>query len=329
MSSHSLLGARNLLNATVLLAVLIPSVLFSVWLFGAFEPGAIPSDPGWTGVDSPESLAAWLLHHPVGCVNLLFFVNVCVIFWLIALVQRSTWLIDPYWTLLPVLIALFYLLHPLATPTPIRSWLCLALLCVWSLRLTHNYFRREQWRFGFREDWRFAKMRGETRHFWWIQFFYVYAAQQVMLVGLTLPFWAIGFRARAFGAWDVGLCVLALLGLAIANAADTRLDAFVRDNEARQARGDARRALLEEGIWRYSRHPNYFGEQLFWWAIAGYGVLLGEPWVVAGTAINSCVLAAVTVMTERRMLDSPGRREVYQAYQRRTSVWLPLPPRAA
>ena len=56
------------------------------------------------------------------------------------------------------------------------------------------------------------------------------------------------------------------------------------------------------------------------------GLVCGEPWVAVGTLFNSCVLAAVTVMTERRMLAVPERREAFLAYRRRTSVWVPWPP---
>jgi steroid 5-alpha reductase family enzyme len=321
-------GRQNLKNGLLLLLVPVPGVVATRALFHYFEPGAIPDDPGLGGVESVATAAAFLLHHPIVWVNLVFFCNVCVLFWLLALVQRSSWLIDPYWTLIPLFIAGCYWAHPLATPTPLRSLLSLGVLGVWSLRLTHNYLRRERWRLGRREDWRFAEQRARKRHFWWFQFFYVYLAQQVLLVGLTLPFWAVHFRNGAAGPWDLALALLALLGIGIAHVADTQLDAFMRANSARAARGEPRRLLLDSGIWRRSRHPNYFGEQLFWWAVGGFGVAVGEPWVLVGTAINSGVLAAVTVMTERRMLAVPERAALYRDYQRRTSALIPWLPRA-
>lgn len=56
----------------------------------------------------------------------------------------------------------------------------IAMAWVWSLRLTHNYFRRENWQWGAREDWRFTDMRGQYgKHWWWISFFSVYLSQQV------------------------------------------------------------------------------------------------------------------------------------------------------
>ena len=160
------------------------------------------------------------------------------------------------------------------------------------------------------------------------RFFVVHLAPPAMPVGLTLPFWAISFSPAPLGPLDALAFAGAAAGIAIARSADTHLDAFMRGNEARATRGEAKRLLLDTGIWRYSRHPNYFGEQLFWWSIAGFGAVCGEPWVVIGTLFNSCVLAGVTFMTERRMLEVPERRDAYEAYRQRTSVWLPWPPSA-
>ncbi len=321
------MGFDNLRNAALVLAAPAPAVI-TVWLlFRWFGAGAIPPAPGRLDFTEPDGAAAWLLHHPLLALNLLYFVFVNLQFWVIALLQRSSWLIDPYWTLLPLFIVGFYAAHPLANPQPVRLGLASAALAVWSVRLTWNYFRREDWRFGLREDWRYAKMRRERPGFWWEQFFVVHLAQHGMLVGLTLPLWAICFRPVPLAALDVLLLVLAVAGIAIAHVADAQLDRFMRRNEERRARREEPVRVLETGIWCWSRHPNYFGEQLFWWSIAGFGVVCGEAWVVVGTLFNSSVLAAVTVMTERRMLEVPERRDAYAAYRARTSVWIPWPPR--
>ena len=302
--------------------------MLCAWLLLDWFPAdSVPAAPAWTEVASASQLAAWLLHHPLIAANVFYFVFVDLVFWLIAIIQRSSWLIDPYWTLLPILLALFYLAHPMATPDGTRALLAWAALLVWSARLTYNYFRREQWRFGLREDWRYAKMRRERPGFWWEQFFVVHIAQHLMLVGLTLPFWAISFCPQPLVLLDLIAFGFALGGIAIAGAADTQLYRFMRANTERLARGEPKVWLLETGIWRYSRHPNYFGEQLFWWSIAAFGMVCGEPWVVIGTAFNSCALAAVTVMNERKMAGVPERSGLFADYRRRTSVWLPWPPR--
>jgi steroid 5-alpha reductase family enzyme len=327
VDTQRLLGRRNLVNVAITLWVPIPAVVCSLLLFRWFPAGSLPPDPGLLWPGSLDEAAAVLLHHPILTANLLFFLFVDLQFWAIALLQRSSWLIDPYWTLLPPLLALFYVAHPLAEPEGTRATLSFLVLVVWSARLTWSYFRRERWRFGFREDWRYAKMRRERRRFWLEQLFVVYVVQHVLLIGLCLPFWAVAFRSEPLGALD-GLCfALAAAGIAIARSADIQLDRFMRENEARVARGEARIPVLDRGIWRTSRHPNYFGEQLFWWSIAGFGAVCGEPWVALGTAANSCTLAAVTVMTERRMLAVPARRREFEAYRSRTSVWVPWWPR--
>ena len=327
MEDHPPLGRRNLMNLALLLWVPIPAVGCCLLLFGWFPEGQIPADPGLIWPESFDQAAALLLHHPVLTVNLLFFLFVDIQFFLIALVQKSTWLIDPYWTLLPPLMALFFFANPLSDPSETRALLCLLLLGIWSIRLTGNYFRRERWRFGFREDWRYAKMRRERRFFVIEQIFVVYLAQHAMLVGLSLPFFAVAFFDVTVGFTDGFLFVGACIGLVVAGLADRQLDLFMRENARRQESGEPRIQLLDSGVWHYSRHPNYFGEQLFWWCIAGFGMICGEPWVVIGTAFNSCVLAGVTVMTERRMLAIPARRAAFQAYQARTSVWIPWWPR--
>ena len=312
--------ARDRNNALLMLVVPAPS-LAAWWVLTRWcEAGSCSADLlGW--------FCRFGLEHPIALVNLLFAVNVCLVFWLISLVQRSTWLIDPYWTLIPPLIAHFYASHPGAVADALRSKLALVVVWTWAIRLTVNYFRRERWRFGAREDWRYADMRQRQPHFWLSSLVSVYAVQQLMLVGLTLPLWAIHADDRAFAWPDLALALLAILGVAIARAADLQLHAFVARNQELEASGEPRVEVLDTGIWAYSRHPNYFGEQLFWWALALWGAWLGEPWVIAGAAFNSVILAVVTVMTERRILARPSRRAAYQDYQRRTSVWLPWPPR--
>ncbi|MCA9619814.1 MAG: DUF1295 domain-containing protein [Myxococcales bacterium] len=313
-------GSRPWSNAALLVTVMLPSVWASVTLLGGCPAGD-------AGLLVP--LCPMALEQPIVFVNLLFFLNVTLGFWLINLVQRSTWLIDPYWTILPLMIGHLYLAHPRAIEAGPRAYLAMGLLWLWSLRLTYNYFRRERWQLGAREDWRFAKKRQESPHFWWVSFFYAFLSQQPMLVGLTLPLWAIAFHPAPFGLLD-GICgALALTGIVIAHLADTQLHAYMQENEARVARGEPKERLLDHGLWRYSRHPNYFGEQLFWWSLAGYGAIVGQAWVVVGTALNSTVLAVVTVMVEKRMLAVPERREIYEAYRRRTSVLIPWPPRAS
>lgn len=288
-------------NGVLALTVMLPSVLASVWLLGE---GALPV-------------------HPIWAVNLLFFMNVTLGFWLISLLLKNGWLIDLYWTVLPPLIAVFYGLHPDAAPEPRRAAAACVLLGVWSVRLTHNYLRREGWRLGEREDWRFAKMRREQRHFWFSSFFSAYLSQHFALVGVTLPFWAVFHAAAPLGIVDGLSVTLAGAGLLLAKRADDQLRRFV---EAKRA-GRESRAVLDDGVWGWSRHPNYVGEQMFWWGIGGLGCAAGQPWVLVGALYNSLLLAGVTWMVEREMVGDPEFRESFLEYRRRVPVWFGRPRR--
>ena len=85
------------------------------------------------------------------------------------------------------MMAHYYETHPLAKYGLWRSRIVIALTWAWSLRLTHNYFRREKWEWGSREDWRFTDMRGQYgKHWWWVSFFAVYVSQQVKIPLLCL-----------------------------------------------------------------------------------------------------------------------------------------------
>lgn len=89
-------------------------------------------------------------------------------------------MIDLYWTVIPVMLVHYYATHPLAQYNWWRSKIAIFLTCVWAVRLSHNYFRRERWQWGAREDWRFTDMRFQYgKHWWWVSFFAVYLSQQV------------------------------------------------------------------------------------------------------------------------------------------------------
>jgi steroid 5-alpha reductase family enzyme len=319
--AHEHTSAKNLLNAALCTFAIFPSIAATWYLYTRCDEHS-------TSVATfGDAACTYAMESPIGLANALFFANVTVGFWVIGLLQRSFWLIDPYWTIIPPLLGHLYALHPRARGyDPTRSALCLGLLWVWSARLTVSYFRREDWKFGQREDWRYSKMARDGPRSWPISsFFAVGLAQQPMLVGITLPAYSAHFVHAPLGSADVAIAVLCAAGIWTAMTADDQLRAYVLSNEARAAAGKPKLQLLETGLWRYSRHPNYFGEQLWWWAFAVFAVALGQPEMCAGTFFNSIILAVVTVMTERKMLKnwSASRAKLYREYMWRTSPCVP------
>ena len=113
----------------------------------------------WSNTESSlvDKLYFSCISSPLFMVNLLFFVNIDVGCYIVGLLQKSFWLIDPMWSILPELYGYIWRMHPSAVQS-FRGDVVIALTCVWAIRLTHSYFRREEWKFGTREDWRYTKM---------------------------------------------------------------------------------------------------------------------------------------------------------------------------
>lgn len=114
-----------------------------------------------------------------------------------------------------------------------------------------------------------------------------------------------------------------MCGIIIAYNADTKLHEFVSRNEKLNEIGKPLVANLDKGLWYYSRHPNYFGEQLWWWGLLIFAWNLGHGWTFVGSLMNTLCLAHVTKLVEERMLCKDYRAEAYRQYQKTTSVWIP------
>lgn len=173
--------------------------------------------------------------------------------------------------------------------------------------------------------------RQYPRSWWWSSFFLAYVSQHIFLFGITLPLYAAFADPRpiSFGIIDAACIVMSLAGIYLAHRADTVLRAFMMDNEAREARGEPKTLLLEQGAWRFSRHPNYVGEQIHWWGLGLLAAHQGYSWMLLGPLLNSICLGVATRMVEERMLRSEARKAAYEGYQRRVDVWIPFSNPAA
>lgn len=160
-------------------------------------------------------------------------------------------------------------------------------------------------------------------NWWWVSFLAVYLAQQVFLIGVCLPLYVIHSVDHLSNIWDFVSIIVCLSGIFVAYFADTQLYDFVSKNNKQKEQGKPMVPNLDEGLWFYSRHPNYFGEQLWWWGLGIFGWNLGSGWTFVGALINSMCLAYVTVLVENRILKQNYRAEAYWLYRKTTSVWIP------
>jgi len=240
--------------------------------------------------------------------------------WVLCTRRRNVGLIDVFWPGFFVVAGATSLWRSQAWS--LQNLALAAVLLAWALRLSAHLAVRN-WNAA--EDRRYASMR--ARHdpgFAWKSLYLVFGLQAVLAWIIAAPL-AAGFAANAGDApaggpgvpWMLGL-VLALAGLAIEALADAQLTAF----KARDWDGDA---VLDTGLWRYSRHPNYFGECLFWWGVSAMAVRTDCWWIVASPLLMTYLLLRISgvPMLER---DIALRRPAYREYSARTPAFFPRLP---
>ncbi|KAF8379877.1 hypothetical protein HHK36_027342 [Tetracentron sinense] len=313
----------NFKKAVIAFLAPLPSIVFYLSFLHNYHYHGGAADAA-AAAASLSPLWVWCSQHPLLLANVLFFINVNLLFWLIGFIQSSHWMIDLYWTVIPVMLVHYYATHPFARFSFWRSTVVMILTWVWSIRLTHNYFRRESWEWGAREDWRFTDMRKQYgKHWWWASFFAVYLSQQAFLIGICLPMYAVHSIDKPWNIWDSIAVIICMSGIIISYFADTQLHEFVSRNNRLKELGVPMVPTLDKGLWWYSRHPNYFGEQLWWWGLVIFGWNVEHGWTFVGSLINSMCLAYVTILVEQRMVKQEYRADAYRMYQKTTSVWIP------
>jgi steroid 5-alpha reductase family enzyme len=241
-------------------------------------------------------------------------VGYVTIVWMISLWIQDASIMDVGWGLGFILLAWFYFF--LTDGFMERGALVCGLVTVWGLRLSLHILGRN-WSRG--EDWRYRTWREQAgSRFWWISFFRVFFLQGFLLWLISAP-----LLAAQFSRLPAQLTALDWLGTSIWMAGflfeaigDWQLTNF-RKNPANAGR------VLRNGLWGYSRHPNYFGDATLWW---GYFLIAlatpGGLWTIFSPALMTWLLVRVSgvAMLERSLLKN---KPDYQAYVRSTSAFVP------
>jgi steroid 5-alpha reductase family enzyme len=235
--------------------------------------------------------------------------------WLASLALRNVNLVDSLWSLFFLAGTITY--ASLAPEPGPRTSLILALVALWSLRLAVHLAARN---WGKPEDRRYRAIRANhSPGFAWKSLYLVFGLQAVLAWGISLPLAAAVFAPAPISALDyVGLGLM-LAGLIIETASDRQLGRFKAD-PAHVGR------VLDTGLWRYSRHPNYFGEACVWCGFGLIAVAAGAWWALVSPVLMTFLLLRVSgvALLER---DIAERRPAYRDYIARTSAFVPWPPR--
>ncbi|MBM3658254.1 MAG: DUF1295 domain-containing protein [Actinobacteria bacterium] len=237
--------------------------------------------------------------------------------WLVSLPLRNASIVDLIWGLGFVLVA--WAVRLTVDGNSARQWLLVAMVTIWGLRLSIYLTWRNH---GNGEDYRYQAMR---RHwgprFWWVSLFTVFVLQGVLM-------WTVSIGVQLGQVPDTpGLGPLAALGVLVWLVGIT-FEA-VGDAQLARFKGDPanRGKVMDRGLWRYTRHPNYFGDACVWWGIALVAAESGlGAFGIIGAVVMTVLLRRVSGVT---LLEKSlkKRREGYEEYIARTSPFVPRPPR--
>jgi steroid 5-alpha reductase family enzyme len=190
------------------------------------------------------------------------------------------------------------------------------LVTVWGLRLSHHIYKRILSHRD--EDYRYAVWRKEWKHFYTRSFAQVYLLQGFLMVVVGYSLIHVSAMQTTPLTWLDSIALLVwIVGFFIEARADKQLRTFIANKPA----GDT---VLDTGLWRYSRHPNYFGEVVQWWGIWLFALSTPYGWfaILSPLAITFLILKVSGIpMLEAKLMQNPAYRE----YAGRTSMFVPRP----
>lgn len=235
---------------------------------------------------------------------------------------RNSSFYDPYWSVAPLPIAIYWALRPeLVGVNPIRIPVVVTLIALWGVRLTWNWNRG--WTGLDHEDWRYRDLQAKTGALYWpVSFAGIHMAPTCwVFVGMLPVYVSMAAGREPFGPLDLVAFVVTFGAIWLEARADKQLKRF-RDS------GPAPEEFLHSGVWAWSRHPNYLGEMGFWWGLWLFSLAANPDWwwtVVGPLAITLMFRFISLPMIETRMRE---RRPGYEEFARRSSLVLPWPRRA-
>lgn len=231
--------------------------------------------------------------------------------WLISLVRDNVTHVDSMWSLFLGMSAYTYALF-FYELTP-RTSLVLLLVTIWAIRLC-AYLTWRNW--NPHEDHRYAAIRKNNEpHFWLTSIYIVFGLQAVLAWIISMPLFGAIESKSALNGWDYLGILLFSVGFIWETVADWQLAIF-KGNKNNQGK------VLDIGLWRYSRHPNYFGECCVWWGFYLIALAGGAWWTIASPILMTLLLIKVSgvALLEK---DIGVRRPAYADYIQRTNAFFP------
>ncbi len=235
--------------------------------------------------------------------------------WIYSVYRRNVAVVDALWSLMFAMLAYTYLFN--AGGYAPRSLLLAGLVTIWAARLS-LYITWRNWGHG--EDRRYQAIRARNQpNFEWKSLYLVFLLQALLAWIISLPLLGALLSASPFGVADWIAALLWFTGMVFEAGGDWQLARFKAD-PANQG------CVMDRGLWRLTRHPNYFGDFCVWWGFYLFAVAAGAWWSIPGPIVMSILLMRVSGVTLLEK-DIGERRPQYAGYIQRTNAFFPWLPK--
>ena len=238
--------------------------------------------------------------------------------WIWSILIKNVSIVDLFWGFGFVVVNAFYVFMSGEINT--RKILLLILVTIWGLRLAiYLAFRN----IGKGEDFRYQEFRRKygTERYWWFSYFQTFLLQGVLIMIVSLPLLGISASSQSgnLNLLDyIGILVW-LIGFSFEAGGDFQLSRFKRDAKNKGK-------VLNTGFWKYTRHPNYFGDSAVWWAYALFSIAAGSYWQIIGSVVMTLLIIKVSgvALLEKTLNESKPQ---YREYIQKTSAFFPWFPK--
>ena len=244
--------------------------------------------------------------------------SIVTLLWIWSVRITNASIVDIFWGAGFVVVNTFYVFH--LEKIELRNLLVSVLVLIWGLRLTMYLAYRN---IGKGEDYRYQEFRknyGEKRY-WWFSYFQVFLLQGVLILIISLPLFGVhysGFSAPLF--WLDYLAILTwAIGFIFEAGGDYQLYRF-KKNQKNKGK------VLNTGFWKYTRHPNYFGDVLVWWSYGLFSIAAGGYWQIIGAIFMTFLIIKVSgvALLEKTLHNTKPK---YKEYVEKTNSFFPWFPK--
>ncbi len=240
------------------------------------------------------------------------------ILWLISIPLKNVSIVDIFWGIGFIVANSTYLF--LSGDLYTRKLLVFGLVMLWGLRLSGYLLHRN---YGKEEDFRYQEFRRHygVNRYWWFSFFQVFILQGSLIALVSLPLLGVNLYTQnnELNLIDYVAIVVWIIGFLFESLGDYQLSKF-------KSNPDNKGKVLNIGLWRYTRHPNYFGDAAVWWSFALFSIASGAYWYIIGSLVMTFLIIKISGVSllEKSLKDTKPK---YRDYVSRTSAFIPWFPK--